>query len=297
MVRDTSLSSKFLDVFIYIIMVLVLVVTLYPVLHVLASSLSGRIANEIGAVSIFPVDFTFESYRMIWQGGTIPNSFLNSVKITVLGVIINMALTTTFAYALSRRKLPLRGLYTAIAIFPMFFSGGLVPVFMLVRNLGLLNSIWALVLPSAMVITNMIIMRTFFQGIPVEMEESAYIDGANDITIFFKIILPLSLPVLFTIGLFYTVSHWNSWFSAMIYLRSPEKFPLQLVLRQIVVLAGEVREAAMTGDLHNVAFIGQLNVIGIRFATLCVAIIPMVIIYPFAQKHFIKGVMMGSLKG
>ena len=140
-------------------------------------------------------------------------------------------------------------------------------------------------------------MRTFFMNIPMEIQESAFMDGANDLVIFAKIILPLSKPVLYTIGLFYTVGHWNSWFNALIYLRDPEKFPLQLILRQIVVMAGEVREAAMTGDLHQAAFIGQLNVIGIRYATLCVAIFPMLIIYPFIQKHFVKGVMIGSLKG
>ena len=297
MVRDNSLSSKLLDVFVYIVMIFVLVVTLYPVLHVVASSFSGRIANETAQVTIFPVDFTTEAYRMLWAAGTVPNAFVNSVQYTTVGVIINMLVTTAFAYALSRKHLPLRGIYTTFAIIPMYFSGGLIPTFMLVRNLGLLNSMWALVLPSAMSITNFIIMRTFFQGLPAELEESAKLDGANDFVIFVRIVLPLSKAVLYTIGLFYTVTHWNSWFPAMIYLRDSDMFPLQLILRQIVILAEDIREAAISGDFSNVAFIGGVNVIAIRFATLCIAILPMLLIYPFVQRHFIKGVMIGSLKG
>ena len=297
MIRDKSFSSRLLDVSIYAIMLVVLVVTVYPVLHVFASSLSGRIANEAGLVTFFPVDLTFEAYWMIWQAGTVPNAFMNSVQYTTVGVIIQMFITTTFAYALSRRGMPLRGFLTFFAIFTMYFSGGMIPAFMLVRNLGLLNTMWALVLPPAMSITNMIIMRTFFMNLPLELEESAKLDGASDLTIFIRIILPLSKAVLFTIGLFYTVGHWNSWFAAMIYLRDPDMFPLQLILRQIVVLAGDIRDAAMTGDLHAVGFLGQINVIAIRYAVVCIAILPMLLIYPFVQKHFIKGVMIGSLKG
>jgi len=279
-------------------MFVVLIITLYPVLHIFASSLSGRIANETGAVTIFPIDFTVEAYQMIWNAGTVPNAFLNSVQYTAVGVTINMLVTTSFAYALSRKHLPLRGLYTIIAIIPMYFSGGLVPTFMLVNNLGLTNSMWALVLPSAMSITNFIIMRTFFQNLPAELEESAKLDGANDFTIFVRIVLPLSKAVLYTIGLFYTVAHWNSWFPAMIYLRDSDLFPLQLVLRQVVILAEDIREAAISGDFAaGEAFIAGVNVIAIRYAILCVAILPMLLIYPFVQRHFIKGVMIGSLKG
>jgi len=286
-----------MDVIIHIIMIFVLVVTIYPVLHVLASSLSGRIANEAGLVSFYPVDFTVEAYVMIWQAGTVPNAFVNSVQYTAVGVLIQMLVTTSFAYALSRKGVPLRGFLTFFAIFTMYFSGGMIPTFMLVRNLNLLGTMWALVLPPAMGITNMIIMRTFFQNLPAELEESARLDGANDLTIFFRIILPLSKAVLYTIGLFYAVGHWNSWFPAMIYLRDPDMFPLQLILRQIVVLAGDIRDAAMTGELHAVGFLGQINVIAIRYAVVCIAIVPMLIIYPFVQRHFIKGVMIGSLKG
>ena len=297
MVRDRSLSSKLLDLFIYIFMAVVLVITLYPVLHVLASSVSGRIPNEAGMVTIFPIEFNLEAYRMIWQAGTVPRSFFNSVIITTLGLSIQMVITTAFAYALSHKELPLRKFYTFFALFTMYFSGGMVPAFLLIRNLGLFNTIWALVLPPAMGITNMIIMRTFFMGMPAELAESAKLDGANDVTILLKIVLPLSKAVLFTVGLFYAVGHWNSWFSAMIYLRGDHWRPLQIVLREVVVMSGDIREAAMTGDLHAAGFLGHVNVIAIRYAVITVAIVPMLIIYPFVQKHFIKGVMIGSLKG
>ena len=297
MVRDNSVASRLLDVFVYFIMLFVFVITLYPVLHVLASSLSGRIPNEAGLVTIFPREFTIEAYVMLWRARTVPNAFLNSIQYTAVGVTIQMLVTTMFAYALSRRNLPLRKFYTFFAIFTMYFSGGMVPSFMLVRNLGLMDTMWALVLPPAMGITNMIIMRTFFMNLPAELEESAKLDGANDLTIFVRIVLPLSKAVLYTIGLFYTVGHWNSWFSAMIYLRNPDMFPLQLILRQLVVLAGDVRDAAYTGEFVDIAFMGTINVIAIRFAVVIVAIIPMLVIYPLVQRHFIKGVMIGSLKG
>jgi putative aldouronate transport system permease protein len=296
MVKDNSISSIILDVFIYIIMILVLVITLYPVLHVLASSFSGRIANEGGLVNIFPVDFTTEAYVMIWRAGTVPRAFLNSVRYTSVGVLIQMFITTTFAYAISHRGLPLRKFYTFFAIFTMYFSGGMIANFILINNLGLVNTMWALVLPPAMGITNMIIMRTFFMNLPSELIESARLDGAGDIKIFMIIVLPLSKAVLYTVGLFYMVGHWNSWFSAMIYLRDQSLFPLQLILRHIVVMAGNVNEAALTGvgGAHEG---GEVNQIAIRFAIVFIAILPMLVIYPFIQRHFIKGVMIGSLKG
>ncbi len=297
MIRDNSLSSRLLDVIVYIVMIFVLVVTLYPVLNVLASSFSGRLANESGIVTIFPVDFNLDSYNMIFASGTVPNAFKNSVIYTTVGTAVNLLLTGSFAYALSRKHLPLRGLYTTIAIIPMYFSGGLVPSFLLVRDLGLYNSMWALILPGAISITNMIIMRTFFQSIPVELEESASLDGANDLIIFVKIILPLSKAIIFTIGLYYAVSHWNSWFSAMIYFKDNDKYPLQMILRQIVIMTNDIKEAAISGDFTTLAFIGTVNVTGVKYATLFISIFPMLIIYPFIQKYFMKGVMIGSLKG
>ena len=297
MVKDTSLSGKVLDVVVYTVMIWVLIVTLYPVLHVLASSFSSRVANDTGIVTIFPVGFTLESYKMIIDAGTVIHSFRNSVLYTTIGTIINLFLTGTFAYGLSRKKMPLRKLYTTIAIIPMYFSGGMIPTFLLVVNLGLYNSMWALLLPGAIGITNMIIMRTFFMSMPAELEESAGLDGANDIVIFAKIILPLSSAIIATMTLFYAVGHWNSWFSAMIYLSDSRKYPLQMILRQIVIMASDIREVAESAGFTTDAFMGEVNLIGVRYATLFLSIFPMLLIYPFIQRHFVKGVMIGSLKG
>lgn len=297
MVRDRSISSKVLDTVVHVTMFVVLVVTLYPVLHVFASSLSSASANDRGIVTIFPREFTFQAYQMIWQGKLVPMSFKNSVIYTGIGTILNLLMTGSLAYALSRKRLALRTLYTFMILLPMYFSGGMIPSFLLVRNLGLYNSMWALILPGAISITNLIIMRTFFQSIPAELEESAYLDGANDFTIFWKIVLPLSKAAIFTIGLYYAVSHWNSWFSAMIYLKDTDKYPLQMILRQIVIQTSALQEAAQSGDASAINEIGIVNVTGVKYATLFVSIFPMLLIYPFIQKYFIKGVMIGSLKG
>lgn len=297
MIRDNSMSSKVLDVIVAVTMIFVTIVTLYPVLNVFASSFSSASANDRGAVTIFPVEFSLHAYKMIFNSGTVPKSFLNSVIYTSVGTAINLLLTGAYAYALSRRHLPLKGFYTTVAIIPMYFSGGLIPTFLVVKNLGLYNTMWALILPGAISITNMIIMRTFFQNIPVELEESAALDGATDLTIFFKIILPLSKAVVFTIALYYAVAHWNSWFSAMIYFKDASKYPLQMILRQAVIQGQSLLEMAASDEFNSTADIASINVTGIKYATLFISMFPMLLIYPFIQKYFMQGVMMGSLKG
>jgi len=297
MIKDNSVSSKTLDIIVHITMLVVLLITLYPILYVFAASLSSASANDRGIVSIFPREFTLESYKMIWKAKTVPYSFLNSVIYTSVGTFLDLFFTGSLAYAISRRKLALRKFYTAIILFSMYFSGGLIPSFLLVRNLHMYNSMWALIIPGLIGTTNLIIMRTFFQSIPQELEESANLDGANDFVIFFKIVLPLSKAAVCTIGLYYAVGHWNSWFSAMIYLKDTSKYPLQMILRQIVIQTSALQEAAQSGDLSAINEIGVVNVTGVKFATLSVSILPMLLIYPFIQKYFIKGVMIGSLKG
>lgn len=298
MIADKSVSSKVMDIVVYATMIIVLVVTLYPVLYVVSASLSSANANDRGLVTLFPVDFTLDAYIGIFSMPTLTRAFRNSVIITAGGTAINMFFTTTYAYALSRKKLALRGFYTVVAMIPMYFSGGLIPTFLLVsKTLGLYNSWWALILPGAISTTNMIIMRSFFVGLPVELEESAYLDGANDVVIFFKIILPLSQAVMFTIGLYYLVGHWNSWFSAMIYLDEDAKMPLQYMLRQIVLLSANLEQAALDGEVVTGNTLYFTNYVAVKYATLVFSMVPMLIIYPFIQKYFVKGVMIGSLKG
>ena len=298
MIADKSVSSKVMDIVVYATMIIVLVVTLYPVLYVVSASLSSANANDRGLVTLFPVDFTLDAYIGIFSMPTLTRAFRNSVIITAGGTAINMFFTTTYAYALSRKKLALRGFYTVVAMIPMYFSGGLIPTFLLVsKTLGLYNSWWALILPGAISTTNMIIMRSFFVGLPVELEESAYLDGANDVVIFFKIILPLSQAVMFTIGLYYLVGHWNSWFSAMIYLDEDAKMPLQYMLRQIVLLSANLEQAALDGEVVTGNTLYFTNYVAVKYATLVFYMVAMLIIYPFIQKYFVKGVMIGSLKG
>ena len=298
MIADRSLSSKIMDVIVYTTMIVVLVTTLYPVLYVVSASLSSASANDRGLVTIFPVDFNIDAYIGIFSMPTLTRAFTNSVIITASGTAINMFFTTTYAYALSRKKLALRGFYTVVAMIPMYFSGGLIPSFLLVtRTLHLYNSWWALILPGAISTTNMIIMRSFFVSLPAELEESAYLDGANDIVIFYKIILPLSKAVLFTIGLYYLVGHWNSWFNAMIYLDDDNKMPLQYMLRQIVLLSANLEQAALDGEVVSGSSLYFTNYVAVKYATLVFSMIPMLMIYPFIQKYFVKGVMIGSIKG
>lgn len=224
MIADKSMSSKVMDIIVYTTMIVVLIATLYPVLYVVSSSLSSANANDRGLVTIFPVEFNIEAYKGIFSMPTLTRAFKNSVIITAGGTAINMLFTTSYAYALSRKRLALRGIYTIIAMIPMYFSGGLIPSFLLIsQTLHLYNSWWALILPGAINTSNMIIMRSFFVSLPAELEESAYLDGANDFVIFWKIMLPLSQAVMMTVGLYYMVSHWNSWFSAMVYLQTISK--------------------------------------------------------------------------
>lgn len=297
MVRDTSLSSRTLDVVVHTIMIIMIIITLYPILNVVASSLSSAQANNIAAITFYPKGFTIEPYKMIFEAGTVPRALMNSLFYTAVSVVVNLLMTGSLAYALSRKRLYLRDFYTWLIIITMYVSGGMIPSFILITKLGLYNSFWALILPGAISTSNLIIMRTFFQNLPKELEESAYIDGANDFQIFWQIVLPLSKAVVFTIGLYYAVGMWNGWFSALMYLKDNNKYPLPMILRQIVINSQSMQDVASSTDVSSINENGIVNTIGVKYATLTISIIPMVIIYPFVQKYFTKGVMIGSLKG
>lgn len=287
-----------MDVICYIIVTVVIVITLYPVLHLMALSLSSSSAVSKNLVSIWPKEFTLQAYRKILATGTLVKSFKNSVIYTALGTVINMLLTSTMAYALSKARLPLRSFFTKLVLLTMYFSGGIIPTFLLINSLGMYDTIWALVMPSAISTYNLIVLRSFYAAMPLELEEAAYLDGASDLGIFFRIVLPLSKAGLATIALFYLVGHWNSYYSAMIYLKTAEKYPLQLVLRSIVIEGQMANELAAAGQAAAAeTMTGQVSVNSIKYATLFISIVPMMIIYPFIQKYFVKGVMIGSLKG
>jgi putative aldouronate transport system permease protein len=298
MIRDRSLSSKVLDSIVHAMMIIVVLITLVPVLHVISISFSSSNAVNRGDVTLWPVEFNVEAYKIIWKAGTVPNSFMNSVKYTSLGTVINVVMTIMLAYPLSKKELTFRPFYTILIMITMFFGGGLIPSFLLVRNLNLYDTIWAITLPGAISTWNMIIMRTFFQSLPYELEESALLDGANDFQVLFKIVIPLSMASIATIALFYAVGHWNSWFGPMIYFKRAKDHPLQVILRAIVIenqMADELLEQGQAAAAEELSRAVTSN--SIKYATLVISMAPMMLIYPFIQKYFVKGVMIGSIKG
>ena len=297
MVKDNSLSSKILSVIIFVSLLFLMIVVLYPIIYIFSVSVSSTTAYESGRVVFLPVEFNLEAYKIIFEAGTIPRSFLNSVLYTVVFVVVSLLFTTTMAYPLSRAKerVPFKGIISKIVIFTMFFNAGTIPNFILVKNLGLMNSMWALILPIAVSTYNLVVMRSFFEGIPSSLEEAAFVDGANEIQIFWKIMLPLSKAALATVGLFYGVAMWNSWFTAMLYLQSDTKYPLQLIIRHIVMQNQLQAELAAMGD--TTADEMATSTESLKYATLFLSILPMLAVYPFIQKYFVKGVMVGSVKG
>ena len=281
----------FADVMLYLILTVVVLICLYPFLNVVAYSLSGNTAVLSGKVTFYPIDFQLSAYKEILLKQTqIWTAMGISVTVTVLGTLLGLVLTVAAAYALSKEKLKGRGILSGFILFTMYFSGGIIPTFLVVKGVGLYDSISALVIPSAMNVFNFIVMRTFFQELPLELEEAARIDGANDMKILFKIALPLSMPIIATIGLFYAVSYWNDYFSALLYIQTPEKFSLQLRLRQLL-FAGQINQVSM----ENLGT--QVMSESLKMASIVISTIPIILVYPWLQKYFVKGVMLGSVKG
>ncbi len=291
-----AVSRRVFEIFNVIFMICLSVVMLYPFIFVLSASLSGNAYVAAGQVTLLPKGFNTRAYEAVLGYKVVWRAYGNTILYTVVGTSVNLIITMLGAYPLSRPDFYGKNVFTFFIAVTMIFSGGLIPNFLVVRSLGLYNSMWALILPGALSTMNMIIMRTFFQGIPDALEEAATIDGCSDIQILVKIILPLSIPSIMTIGMFYAVSHWNSWFSAMIYLRDSEKYPLQLVLRQIV-LQNQVNDLLSSQQGTTIEESTNLIAETIKYAVIMVAVIPILCVYPFIQKYFVKGTMVGSIKG
>ena len=291
--RKTTSDVMFEIINIAILLILCIIV-IYPIYYMLIISLSDGYAVMRGEVDLLPVGINLTSYLAVLQNPDIPRSYLNTIIYTVVGTLIAVSMSALCAYPLSRKKFYGRNVFTFMIIVTMFFDAGMISNFMVVDNLHLLNTIWAIVLPGAINAWYMVIMRTFFQQLPEEIFESAYLDGANDLIIFTKIVLPLSVPTIATMILFYAVGYWNGWFSALIYLDDKVKYPVQWIMRTIV-LSGETTSMAsaassMTGDLGAIAT-------NIKYAVVFITMLPILCVYPFVQKHFVKGVMVGALKG
>ena len=279
----------------FVFMIVLCVVMLYPFLNVVASSLSNNSAVSRGRVTFFPIGFNLEAYKAVVRYQHIWTGYKNTLLYTIVGTAINLVMTVLGAYPLSRKQFYGRSVFTFIVAFTMFFGGGLIPTYLIINAYGLLDTFWVMVIPGAISTYNLIIMRTFFQGIPVELEEAATIDGCNDMQTLWKVILPLSTASLMTIGMFYAVGHWNAWFNAVIYLRDSGRFPVQLWLRTIV-LQNQVRDIVEgSGAVDTEA--ENLVADTIKFAVIVVAVLPILCVYPFVQKYFVKGVMIGSVMG
>lgn len=269
---------------------------LLPLLNVVASSFSEAKAVNQGKVLFWPVNFTTEGYKAVFQYKGIWRSYANTFLYTITGTAVNLAMTLMCAYPLARKDLPFKGPVVALFMFTMLFGGGTIPNYILIRNLHMMNTIWAMIIPGAISVYNMIIARTFIQNIPSDLEEAAKIDGCSDIRYFFSIVLPLSKTVISVLGLYYAVAHWNDYFTAFLYLSDNEKMPLQITLRAILInntfsadAAASVNEETL---LNNQALQDLL-----KYSLIIVSSVPVLIIYPFVKKYFLKGVMLGAVKG
>jgi putative aldouronate transport system permease protein len=275
-------------------MILLMLVCLYPFLYVAFASVSlpVRIVVHRGLL-LAPLGFSLSAYEAVFANPNIISGYVNTLIVLFAGTSLNLLLTSLAAYGLSRKQFGARSVLMFAIVFTMLFNGGLIPLYLQVNKLHLLDTRWALILPSAMSAWNLVIMRTYLQGLPDSLEESARIDGANDWRILFQIILPLSMPVVAVMVLFYGVQHWNSWFHAMIFLRNRGLYPLQIILREILIANDTMRMTSAAAASVDMEQIGET----IKYATIIVATVPILAIYPALQKYFMKGVMIGAIKG
>ncbi len=293
-IKDTR-GDRIFSGFNYVVLTVYLVIILYPLVYLVSASFSSPMAVTAGLVQLWPVEPTAIAYETIFKDPAIVRSFLNSIFYAVAGTAVNIVLTLLAAYPLSRPDLRGRGWIMFFFFFTTLFSGGLIPTYLVVRDLGLLNTRWALILPVALSVWNVIITRTYFQTtIPGELLDAARIDGASDFRFLRDVVLPLSGPIVAVNALFYAVGHWNAYFDALIYLQDESLYPLQLELRQILVQ--NQTNLQMTGDIQSMLARENLADL-LKYALIVVSTVPLLLVYPFVQKHFVKGALIGSLKG
>lgn len=276
-------------------LVLVFVVCLYPIFYILAASLSSSSAVNTGKVYLWPVEFTFNGYEGVLRNPRIMSGYWNTFQITVIGTLVNVVSTVMIAYPLSRKDMLGRNAIMYLFTFTMLFSGGLIPSYMLVREIGLMDSIWALIIPGAISVYQVIVTRTFFVStIPDELYEAATIDGCSHITFLIKMVLPLSKAILAVLVLMYAIGHWNAYFDSLLYIQSPNKIPLQRVLRGILASFDAIDVSGLEPELQQ-KLQDQSDLI--RYSSIIIASLPVWLLYPFIQKYFVKGVMIGAIKG
>lgn len=285
-----SLGSRLFDAANVAILIVFSLVTLFPFLYILATSLAPLQQVLRGGLILWPEEVTWDAYRTIFSNAHFVRSLMTTVFVTVVGTLTNLMFTVFMAYPLAKKRLKGRRTMLFLVVFTILFSGGMIPTYMVVKSVGLMNTVWSLILPGAISAFNLIIMKNFFQGIPEELEEAARIDGCKNLGVLFRIVLPLSMPALATFTLFYAVGHWNQFFAAVMYITKSNLWPIQVVLRQMII-------EGSTQDFE--VAMGELNIIPatIKMAAIIVATVPILLVYPFLQKHFAKGVLLGSVKG
>ncbi|MCE5168849.1 carbohydrate ABC transporter permease [Paenibacillus profundus] len=290
-----SLPDRLFLIFVYVVLSGALVIVLFPLLHILSASFSSPQAVNSGRVWLFPVDFTLAGYKAVFANPNILTGYGNSLFYAVAGTFVNVVMTVLIAYPLSRRTFYGRHIIMMLLVFTMLFDGGLIPNYMVVKSLGMIDTRWAMIIPGALAVFQVIIARTFFQtSIPEELAEASEIDGCSDVRFITSVVLPLSKPIIAVMTLMYAVGHWNSYFGALIYLKSPDMFPLQIVLRNILIL--NTVDPTMMANVDDMLQLQGMSEL-LKYSLIVVASAPVLMIYPFVQKHFVKGVLIGSLKG
>lgn len=292
-IRESIGDRAFLAA-IYLVLAFVLIAVLYPLVYIVSSSFSSPLAVSSGRVWLWPVDFSLRGYEVALSNPQIVSGYLNSLFYTVFGTLISVTLTISLAYPLSRRTFYGRNVLMIFITFTFLFFGGLIPTYMVVKSLGLLNTRWALLIPQAISVFQVIVARTFFQmNIPDELAEASELDGCSDLRFLWSIVLPLSKPIIAVLVLLYAIGQWNAYFDALIYLKSPELYPLQLILRGILVL-----NTTSTGSMDAKVMLERQQIADLlKYALIVLASLPVLVIYPFVQRYFVKGVLIGSIKG
>ena len=276
------------DVILVIILLAFCATIILPFVHIIAVSLSHKNYVIAGQVSFWPKGFSFNNYIELLADGRFYRAYANTIFITVVGTALSLSTTAMAAYAMSRRKLPGHGLYSWMITITMFFGGGMIPSYMLISSLGLMDNLWALIIPGMISTWNLIIMRSFFVAYPQEIVESGYLDGLTDAGVFFRLVLPTSKAALATIGLYYAVGYWNSYMPARIYIRNEDLYPVQHYLQKTLEQLGANKETDEETTLISIS---------VRYACIMIVVLPIMCVYPFIQKYFVKGVMVGSIKG
>lgn len=293
--RNLGSRDKIFYTIITIILTLFFIIVLYPCIYVISASFSSGDAVQAGKVVLWPVDVSIEGYKTVFNTKDVWIGFRNSLFYTVVGTSINIVMTVMAAYSLARPDVPGRNGIMLLFTFTMFFNGGMIPTYMVIRALGMLDTIWCLIIPGAVGAYNLIVARTFIQNsIPLELLEAAKIDGCSDVKYLLKVVIPLSKAVIAVLVLFYGVGHWNAYFNAMIYLHTKDLFPLTLFLRQILLME-QIDPSTITDPELQAQMAKAAGVI--KYALIVVSMVPVMLIYPFIQKYFVKGVMIGSIKG